>query len=121
MKIIKTANYIKIAKKEWDPNPWAICKSKIDEDKEPEKIERCILDVKKDQKKAKFEGQVHTPEMEDEYADRREKLYKKRREIGDIPDKSERQRGSRVSPKEVRRGLETTPTEMDDMSWKKFC
>ena len=52
MKILKTANYIKEArkKKEWDPNPWAVCHTTINKDEEPEKFERCVKKVKKEQK-----------------------------------------------------------------------
>lgn len=37
-------------KKKWDPNPWAVCNSNIDKDKNPEKFERCVMDVKEKQK-----------------------------------------------------------------------
>ena len=51
MKIIKTVNFEKIAKKEeWDPNPWAVCSKNINKKKNPEKHERCVMDVKKKQK-----------------------------------------------------------------------
>lgn len=55
MKIYKTASYKKIAKKEkeWDPNPWAVCHTTVDKDKNPDKYERCVQDVKKKQKKKK--------------------------------------------------------------------
>lgn len=49
MKIIETLKFAK-KKKEWDPNPWAVCRSRISED-EPEKLERCIQHVKDQQKK----------------------------------------------------------------------
>ncbi|KKL70333.1 hypothetical protein LCGC14_2105960 [marine sediment metagenome] len=50
MKIIKTAHFEILAKKkDWDPNPWAICNSKINKDEEPEKFERCIMHVKEKQ------------------------------------------------------------------------
>ena len=29
-------------------NPWAVCNSKIDQSKNPEKFERCVQDVKKE-------------------------------------------------------------------------
>jgi len=55
MKIVKEAGKVvlkmskveldKMAKKE--VNPWAICHSKIDKDKNPEKFERCVMDIKK--------------------------------------------------------------------------
>jgi len=53
MRILKTAKYKKIISKkeeEWDPNPWAVCHSRIDKDEEPEKFERCVKKVKKQQK-----------------------------------------------------------------------
>ena len=37
-------------KKEWNPNPWAVCHTTTDKDKDPEKYERCVMDVKKKQK-----------------------------------------------------------------------
>lgn len=54
MKTIKTEEYIKLAKKkEWDPNPWAVCHTNIDKDENPEKFERCVKKVKKKQCKGK--------------------------------------------------------------------
>lgn len=55
MKEIKTAKFVEGKKKgkkkdNWDPNPWAVCRSRINEDKEPEKLERCIKHVKEKQK-----------------------------------------------------------------------
>lgn len=52
MKIIKTAKYKKESKKkkEWDPNPWAVCHTTVDKEKDPEKFERCVKKVKKQQK-----------------------------------------------------------------------
>jgi len=38
-------------KKEYKYNPWAVCNSRIDKDKEPEKYERCVQKVKKQQEK----------------------------------------------------------------------
>jgi hypothetical protein len=67
-------------KKDWDPNPWAVCHTKVDKDKDPEKFERCVQDVKKKQalnlKEIKKEAQFVSPRMmpgqepysEDEYA-----------------------------------------------------
>ena len=50
MKIIKTALYQKLSKKkEWDPNPWAVCHTTVDKDENPEKYERCVKKVKKKQ------------------------------------------------------------------------
>jgi hypothetical protein len=48
MKIIKTALYQKLSKKKkkWDPNPWAVCHTTVDKDEDPEKYERCVMDVK---------------------------------------------------------------------------
>jgi len=36
-------------KKDWDPNPWAVCNTTVDKDKDPEKFERCVKKVKKQQ------------------------------------------------------------------------
>jgi len=36
-------------KKEWDPNPWAICEVSVGKDENPEKFERCVKKVKKQQ------------------------------------------------------------------------
>jgi len=37
-------------KKDWNPNPWAVCHTTVDKKKDPEKFERCVMDVKKKQK-----------------------------------------------------------------------
>ena len=37
-------------KKEWDPNPFAVCHSKIDKKKNPDKWERCVQHIKDKQK-----------------------------------------------------------------------
>ncbi len=48
MKIYKTAKYMKLSKKkEWDPNPWAVCHKTVDKDEDPEKYERCVKKVNK--------------------------------------------------------------------------
>lgn len=59
MIIIRTASVEKEAKKKekWKYNPWAVCHSKIDSKEEPEKYERCVMDVKKKQKKAQVDIQ----------------------------------------------------------------
>jgi len=50
MKILKTASFSKLSKKkEWDPNPWAVCHTTVDKDKDPDKYERCVQEVKKKQ------------------------------------------------------------------------
>jgi len=36
-------------KKKWDPNPWAVCHTTVNKDKNPEKYERCVMKVKKQQ------------------------------------------------------------------------
>lgn len=36
-------------KKEWDPNPWAVCEVSVGKKENPEKFERCVMDVKKNQ------------------------------------------------------------------------
>ena len=33
--------------KDWGTNPWAVCHTTVDKDKEPEKYERCVQKVKK--------------------------------------------------------------------------
>ena len=49
MKNIETNSFKQAKKKkDWKYNPWAVCKSRISAD-EPEKLERCIQDVKKEQ------------------------------------------------------------------------
>jgi hypothetical protein len=35
--------------KEWDTNPWAVCHTTVNKDKDPEKYERCVKKVKKQQ------------------------------------------------------------------------
>lgn len=56
----KTAGWLsqeaKKKKKKWNPNPWAVCHTTVDKDKNPEKFERCVQDVKK--KQAGTEPQV---------------------------------------------------------------
>ena len=41
-------------KKKWNPNPWAVCHTTVDKDKDPEKYERCVMHVKENQKKKAF-------------------------------------------------------------------
>ena len=56
MKVIKTANYSKIAKdkaEDFDVNPWAVCEVSVDKDEDPEKYERCVQKVKKKHRKNK--------------------------------------------------------------------
>ena len=43
-------NVDRISKKKWNPNPWAVCNTTVDKEKDPEKFERCVQDVKKKQK-----------------------------------------------------------------------
>ncbi|MFA5312392.1 MAG: hypothetical protein WC375_03610 [Methanomassiliicoccales archaeon] len=40
--------------KKWNPNPWAVCHTTVDKSKDPEKYERCVMDVKKKQNKKSF-------------------------------------------------------------------
>lgn len=117
MKVIETLKFIKVAnkKKEWDPNPWAVCEKSVGKKKDPSKFERCVKDVKKDQKEAQFEGQVFTPELEDQYTDRREQLYRKRRNLEDI---NEKRKG--LSLKEKRRGRDSVNKNMNDQEWRDF-
>jgi len=51
MKILLSKGYKK-QKKDWDPNPWAVCHTTVDKDKDPEKYERCVRDVKSKQTSA---------------------------------------------------------------------
>ncbi len=54
MKIIRTANYLKIAKdkaEDFDVNPWAVCHTTTDKDEDPAKYERCVKKVKKKHRK----------------------------------------------------------------------
>jgi len=46
-------------KKDWDPNPWAVCHTTVDKDDEPAKYERCVKKVKK--KQASGEREDKTP------------------------------------------------------------
>ena len=50
MEIISKKKKKKNKKKNWDPNPWAVCHTTVDKDKDPEKYERCVQKVKKQQK-----------------------------------------------------------------------
>lgn len=57
MKEIVTASYKKrakrrkktVQKKEWNPNPWAVCTESVGR-KDKKKYERCVMDVKEKQK-----------------------------------------------------------------------
>ena len=40
----------KKGKKKWNPNPFAVCHTTVDKDKNPEKYERCVMEVKEKQK-----------------------------------------------------------------------
>jgi len=48
----KLAAKNKKKKDKWNPNPWAVCHATVDKDEEPEKYERCVKKVKKNQKKS---------------------------------------------------------------------
>jgi hypothetical protein len=73
MRVIATAKYVKKLaekKKDWDPNPWAVCHTTVDKKKDPDKYERCVHHVKDKQKdcsKPAMEGTTYTPEKEDEW------------------------------------------------------
>jgi len=45
---------IKSSGDDWNPNPWAVCHTTVDKKKNPEKHERCVMDVKKKQASASF-------------------------------------------------------------------
>ena len=52
MKRIVTASYKQAKKKkrkEYDPNPWAVCTKSVGR-KDKKKYERCVMDVKEQQK-----------------------------------------------------------------------
>lgn len=120
MKIIETLRYIKIAKKEWDPNPWAVCHTTVDKNEDPSKFERCVQDVKKDQKEAQFEGLLHTPDTEDDFADRAGIAARKEREL-DIRGnnrKGKKRRG--LSLQERRRALKNINPDMSNRDWQSF-
>lgn len=40
-------------KKEYKYNPWAVCNTTVDKEKDPEKFERCVKKVKKQQEQNK--------------------------------------------------------------------
>jgi ketosteroid isomerase-like protein len=44
----------KKGKKEWDPTPWAICHTTVDKDKNPDKYEKCVMEVKEKQASKSF-------------------------------------------------------------------
>jgi len=46
---LNLASKKKKKKKEWDPNPWAVCEVSVGKKENPEKFERCVQDVKKKQ------------------------------------------------------------------------
>ena len=117
MKILKTAAYNKLAKKKhWNPNPWAACHSNLDKDEYPAKFEKCVHDVKDNQKKSQFEGQIYTPKVEDPFAQQQSNLFKKKKQLGFEP-KRKRQGPSKQN---TRRGLEKIPTDMSDLEWKRW-
>ena len=127
MKIIKTAEYNKIAKKypksETTPyNPWAVCNESIGGKKEsPEKFERCVHHIKdqnkgenKDEKKqSQYEGQVYTPEIEDPFAENQSRLFKKKKELGFEPPKKRR-----GLTRQQRREIAKPKIDMSDKEWK---
>jgi len=43
---------------DWNPNPWAVCHTTVDKDKNPEKFERCVMDVKKKQSSSESSMEV---------------------------------------------------------------
>ncbi len=98
MKIIETNNFKKIAgkipKSELEPyNPFAVCKSKINEKKEPAKLERCIKHIKKQNReenkdsKPAMEGEVYSPKTENEFL-RRNKGKLERKGVPKKPGKN---------------------------------
>ena len=87
MKIIETNSFKKIAGKipesQLEPyNPFAVCHSRIDKKKNPDKWERCVMDIKdknkEDNTKPAMEGEVYSPKNEDEYLSKNKgKLHRK--------------------------------------------
>ena len=90
MKILKTANYEKLARdkaEDFEVNPWAVCHTTVDKDQDPSKYERCVKKVKQKSRKDDTkdmgigetkpagEGEIYTPEMEDEWADKQHGKY----------------------------------------------
>lgn len=60
MKVITTKKYAKKTRKDYDPNPWAVCTDSVCGDvedvakcRESDKFERCVRDVKKQDKSSK--------------------------------------------------------------------
>ena len=73
MKTIRTASFNKLSKKkEWDPNPWAVCTDSVGrEDKD--KYERCVQKVKQKQntKPAKMPKNYRTQwNSDDDFSDK---------------------------------------------------
>ncbi|MFW6009453.1 MAG: hypothetical protein ACOCP8_09345 [archaeon] len=139
MKQIKTHNYNKKIKQsdskkeeeQWDVNPWAVCHTTVDKDKDPKKYERCVKKVKKQQEedddsKEKEAQAVLTPETEDDYAEEQEKLQEKEKEL-DIPrGKIRSKKPPKVLPQskrlKMREDIEKQyPKELvDDDEWQRF-
>jgi len=140
MKIIKSLKYIEAKKKkEWDPNPWAVCSKNISKKEEPEKHERCVLDVKKkqsfskeDTKEASLDKEsqaVFTPSLEEELEEKELEKRRKRFEGGEnYIDPFSRNRPSRgrmeVVPqgkrKRERNALQVIQPYMNDIEWNRL-
>lgn len=122
MKIYKTASYKKIAKKgkDWDPNPWAVCTESVGREDE-DKYERCVQDVKKQQKKQKKEAQdVWTPAMEEELEEKELAKKRERRRLKDDfinPHMRRPGKGRGIPRIKQRRGVEEVVTDDD---WEKL-
>jgi hypothetical protein len=126
MKILKTANYEKFSKdtvEDFTVNPWAICnKSTGGKKEEPEKFERCVKKVKKENRKEATIGQPYTVDVEErEESDpaeiqKRIDMSRKRREHS-FPSKG-RPRGP--GRRQISKGLETTDKDMSDTEWDRF-
>ena len=62
MKVIKTASYQKLSKKkEWNPNPWAVCTDSVGREN-PDKYERCVQKVKSKQTNDKLKDKKDAKE-----------------------------------------------------------
>ncbi|HUS49494.1 MAG TPA: hypothetical protein VMZ91_04980 [Candidatus Paceibacterota bacterium] len=136
MKIIKSLRYIEAKKKkEWDPNPWAVCESTVGKKKDPEKFEDCVMSVKKKQSSSdkkqsldKKSQAVFTPSLEEELEEKELEKRRKRFEEGENYADPFRNRPSggraEVVPqgkrKRERNALQVIRPYMDDIEWNRL-
>jgi hypothetical protein len=86
----RNADIFKEAKKEWDPNPWAVCETTVGKKENPEKFERCVKHVKEKQSSEKIAGEdtfagltedlITQPDQAEEFDGLNEDLKRKARE-----------------------------------------